>query len=235
MREWLHLLGPMEKPSDPPKWFERDEGDARLAHDRSLIRFAYPDLTFALHFKQRQVILRGTITLREEKSGIPTPIRTKIVLPDDYPEREPISADDGKHFQHEADRHFYKTGVCCLWLPLETQWRPDDPDSLLTYVHQVALFFERQLMYDASGIWPWGERGHDKAGYIEFLEEQLGGDERIIELFLPIILGHSSVHRKSKCPCGRGRDYYVCHKAKVDAIRNLVANTNDVGIRHLLN
>lgn len=234
MREWLHLLGPMGKPSDPPKWFERDDGDARLAHDRSLIRSAYPGLTFALNFKLRQVTLRGTITLKEEKSGIPTPIQTKIILPDDYPDREPISADDGDHFEHVADRHFYKTGVCCLWLPLETQWRRDDPEALLNYVHQVAVFFERQLMYDASSFWAWGQRGHDKAGYIEFLEERLDGDEKLIELFLPVILGGSQVHRRSKCPCKSGRDYIRCHKARVEGIKNLIADTRDIGINHLL-
>lgn len=235
MREWLHLLGPTPPSDGPLKWFERDEGDARLAHDRALIAEAYPDLKFALNFKFRQVVAQGTITLREENTGVPTVLKTKIIFPDSYPELEPIALDDGGHFHHIADRHFYKSGVCCLWLPLESQWRRDDPDTLLNFVHQVAIFFERQLIYEASGgVWAWGERGHDEAGYIEFLEEQFGTEYKTIEIFLPAILGKVSIGGKSKCPCKSGRTYGLCHKTHVELVKKRIEATGDKGIRRLL-
>lgn len=224
MREWLHLLGRLPKNNGQPKWFERDAGDARLAHDRKLLAQKYPDLEFALNFRLQKVVLRETITLKEEHSGIPTRVKVQIVFPDDYPLTEPIASDNADQFPHIADRHFYKDGQCCLWLPLESQWRYEDKNTLLNFVDQAAIFFERQLIYDASGgIWAWGERGHGIAGYIEFLEEQLGGDFQKIEVFIPLLTGKATIYNKSKCPCGSSRNYNICHKAKVDYIRNAIS------------
>ena len=224
MREWLHLLGRLPKSNGNPNWFERDEGDARLAHDRRLLADKYPDLVFALNFRLQKAVLRGTITLKAENSGIPTFVKTQIVFPNDYPETEPTVSDSMNQFPHIADRHFYKEGECCLWLPLESQWKSEDEDTLLNFVDQVAIFFERQLMYDASGgIWAWGERGHGNAGYIEFLEEQLGSDYQTIQRFMPLLIGKTTIYNKSKCPCGSSRNYNFCHKQKVDYIKDRIS------------
>jgi hypothetical protein len=217
MREWLHLVGHLPRNWSGPKWFETDEGDARLIEDRRLLSDKYPDLSFALNFRLQKAVLRGTITLKEENTRIPTTIRTKIILPDGYPEYEPFAFDDDDQFPHIADRHFYKNGLCCLWLPLESQWDPKDKVTFLNFVDQVALFFERQLMFDASGSWAWGQRGHGVDGYIEFLEEQLGG-QQVIEAFSPLLFGKTTVSNNSKCPCGNGRNYKSCHKQNVDSI-----------------
>jgi hypothetical protein len=223
MREWLHLLGRSPNSNGRQKWFERDAGDTRLAHDRKIISEKYPDLEFALNFRLQKAVLRGTITLKEEHSGIPTRVKTQILFPDDYPLSEPIAMDGLNQFPHIADRHFYQNGRCCLWLPLESQWKSEDKNTLLNFVDHVAVFFERQLMYDASGgIWGWGERGHGVAGYIEFLEEQLGGDFEKIEVFIPLLTGENSIYDKSKCPCGSSRNYDFCHKPKVDYIKNVI-------------
>jgi hypothetical protein len=224
MREWLHLLGRSPKNNGEPKWFERDDGNARLAHDRRLLTGKYPDLEFALNFRLQKAVLRGTITLKEETSGIPTRIKNRIIFPDDYPETEPTASDDANQFPHVADRHFYKGGECCLWLPLESQWRSEEDDTLLNFVDQVAVFFERQLMYDASGgVWAWGERGHGDAGYIEFLEEQLDANYQTIQKLMPVITGITVIYNKSKCPCGSNRDYSFCHKQKIDYIKDKIS------------
>lgn len=222
MRDWLNLLGHMPPNKIGEKWFGQDAGDARLAHDRRLLAKDYPNLRFTLNFALSKAVLRGKIVLREENSGIPTPINVKIVFPDDYPSGEPLAMDDGNQFPHIADRHFYQNGVCCLWLPLESQWNAGNENTLLNFVDQTAIFFERQLMYDAGGSWAWGERSHGNAGFIEFLEENLNGNSETIEIFLPLILNEIFVHNKSKCPCGSRRNYNLCHKQKVEYIKNSI-------------
>lgn len=222
MRDWLYLLGRMPPNKTGEKWFERDAGDARLAHDRRLLAETYPNLKFALNFALCKMVLRGTIILREENSGVPTSVKIKIIFPDNYPFVEPLAMDGGNQFPYIADRHFYRNGACCLWLPLESQWKAEDENTLLNFVDQTAIFFERQLMYDAAGKWTWGERGHGSAGLIEFLEENLEGDSEMIETFLPLILSETFVHNKTKCPCGSRRNYNLCHKQKVEYIRDSI-------------
>ncbi len=208
---YLHVHTPEIKPAD--KWFERDEGDARLAHDRRLIAAKYPDLKYVLNHRKKIVFLRGYITLKEETSGIPTRIGAKIVFPDNYPIKEPFAIETWNLFEHIADRHFYKDGVCCLWLPPESQWRADDENVLLNFLDQVAIFFERQLIYDATGgkVWAWGERGHNRSGYIEYIEEKLRIAPDKLHLFLSLITGQTELDKKSRCPCGSRRPYQHCH------------------------
>lgn len=223
----------MPESEEPLKWFERDDGDVRLAHDRKLLAGKYPDLQFALNFKLTKVILRGSITLTEEISGVPSIIKVRIVLPDKYPQIEPVAFDDGEHFPHIPDRHFYTIGMCCLWLPVESLWKTDETDSLLDFVDQVSIFFERQLVYDAGGGWIWGERGHDEKGYIEFFEEQLGNDHDSIKAFLPLLVEQTALSKKSKCPCGSNRAYAYCHKSKVEEIKEAIRISRDAGISRL--
>ena len=223
MRDWLHLLGRLPNNNDNQKWFESDVGDNRLAHDRKILKEKYPDLKYLLNWKFRKALLSGTITLVEEKSGIPSTVKVRVIFPNNYPESEPLAVDGGNQFSYIADRHFYKTGVCCLWLPLESQWEKNDENTLLNFVDHVAIFYERQLIYDATGnkIWAWGERGHGVEGYIECLEEKLECDQATLETFLPLLTNEMNIHDKSKCLCGSRQNYGKCHKKKVEEVKKL--------------
>ncbi len=64
MRELLSLLGHTPKVNGRLNWFERDNGDERLAQDRALIRHDYPDLKYGLNYSHRKVFLYGSLTLR---------------------------------------------------------------------------------------------------------------------------------------------------------------------------
>jgi hypothetical protein len=212
VRELLSLAGHTPRADGGPRWFERDEGDELLAQDRDLIRRAYPDLKYGLNHRQRAVFLAGAITLRAE-CGVPTRIKTRVTFPDTYPDHEPMAYETGGMFSHIADRHFYKDGRCCLWLPVESQWGPREATALLDFLDQVATFYERQLIYDASPDkrWPWGERGHGIAGYIEFIQEALGGNASIITRFEGLLSGREKIAPTSRCPCGSGKKYKFCH------------------------
>lgn len=216
MRELLYLVGPTPKIDDNTRWFEADEGDERLRRDRELIRENYPDLKYGLNYRLKTIFLDGTITLRAE-CGIPTRIKTRLTFPDSYPYYEPTAYERGNLFPHTADRHFFPDGRCCLWLPVETQWNPLELTGLHRFLDQVSTFFERQLIYDASPDkhWPWGQRGHNIQGYIEFVQETLGVEVSLIDNFMGVLTGRENISPTSKCLCGSSKKYKYCHRDRL--------------------
>jgi len=177
-----------------------------------LIRADYSDLTYALNHRSKQVFLDGVIKLRAE-CGIPTRIRTRVMFGDGYPGDEPLAFEIGNLFLHTADRHFYSDGCCCLWLPVESQWKSDNPTALHTFLDHVSTFFERQLIYDASPEkqWAWGQRGHGIKGYLEFIQDRLGNDTSLIGRFVGVLSGKEQISPNSHCPCLSGKKYKSCH------------------------
>jgi hypothetical protein len=216
VRELLYLVGPTPRTDRRTRWFERDEGDERLKRDRALICHDYPDLRYGLNHRLKRLFLDGTITLCAE-CGIRTRIRTRVVFGDFYPEYEPIAYEAGGMFPHIANRHFYPDGGCCLWLPVESQWRTQAVTGLHSYLDQVATFFERQLIYDASPdkLWAWGHRGHGIEGHIEFMQEALGTDSSLISNFGGLLSGHEEIAPNSECPCESGKKYKHCHARRI--------------------
>jgi hypothetical protein len=198
------------------RWFERDEGDERLRRDRALIRHDYPDLKYGLNARLKMVFLDGAITLRAE-CGVRTRIKTRLMFGDFYPQYEPIAYETGNMFQHTANRHFYSDGACCLWLPIESQWNPQGATALHSFLDQVSTFFERQLILDASPDkrWAWGQRGHGIEGYLEFIQDELGGDSSIVSNFAGLLSGSKEIALSSDCPCHSGKKYKYCHAATV--------------------
>lgn len=227
MRELLSLAGHTPNDGGGQRWFERDEGAERLDQDRELIHRDYPDLKYGLSHRQRRVFLDGIITLLAE-CGIPTRVKTRVVFPDDYPEQEPVAFETGDLFPHIDDRHFYQSGACCLWLPAESQWRPKGPDGLHKFLDQVAAFFERQLIYDASPdkVWAWGARGHGIKGYIEFVQEALDGDALLVGKFAGLLSGRETVESTSPCPCGRGKKFKHCHAKRLAKVMERLGKDN---------
>lgn len=203
-------------------WHERDAGH-RLAHDGEQIAPMYPGLTYHIDGNTGEVALEGTLTLLAD-CGIPTYIQVRMVFPDNYPSQEPRVYDVANRFPHTADRHFYPNGQCCLWLPPESRWAAHDPDGLCRFLEEVAVFFDRQLVYDAEGkgIWPGEQRSHGIDGYLEFIQEALGGDQRLLAIFAPILLEKVLIQRNDRCPCGSERKYKRCHLDHIENIRKRV-------------
>lgn len=207
-------------------WYEQDRGQ-RLAQEKELIAVPFPGLAYHIDEQTRQVSLHGTITLLAE-CGIATPIQLRIVFPDDYPEHEPRVYDVMQLFPHEADRHFYPNGQYCLWLPPESRWDKKDPDGLCRFLEEVAVFLDQQLIYDALGgqRWPGKQRSHGDLGYIEFVQELLGGSTQLLDALGPTLANSSSVQRNSSCPCGSVKKYKRCHLGVVQEIGQKVGWTN---------
>jgi hypothetical protein len=202
-------------------WYQQD-GGARLAQDRACIAEMFPELSYRIDETSERVFLDGTITLLAE-CGIPTSIAVRVEFPSDYPQGEPRIFEVAGRFTHVSDRHFFADGQCCLWLPPESRWKSNDPDGLCRILEEVAVFFDQQLVYEAEGldVWPGGQRSHGDEGYLEYLQEVLGGDQQLLAVFAPILAGLKKGHTQSNdpCPCGSRRKYKRCHKQRVEEVR----------------
>jgi hypothetical protein len=195
-----------------------------LAHERALVEREYPTLTYRIDDEAGSVHLEGTLVYRLA-CGIPRDVPVRIDFPFDYPRREPRALDVAGLFEHSLDRHFATDdGVCCLWLPPKSRWDPSDPNTLLTFLDEVVVFFDRQLVYDAGGRveWPGPQYGHRLDGYEQWIAEEFG-DEQALRIFVPILKAHVKIGRNEKCPCGSGRKFKKCHNEKIEQIRRGVA------------
>jgi hypothetical protein len=210
-----HALGP----NSP--WFVRDNG-RRLARDRELVAKHYPQLLYEIE-EQQIVRLRGPLLFQSD-SGITTRVAVRVEFPARYPEHEPTAYDDEGRFPPSLDRHILRDGQCCLWLPPRSRWKPYDPDALLPFLDEVALFIDRQLVYDATGSkeWPGGEYPHGRAGYGEFLREILAADRSKLDVLAPVLLNRTRPERNDPCPCGSGRKFKRCHALGIWQVQRTV-------------
>jgi len=193
-----------------------------MVQDRAGIAEMFPGLSYRVDEAAGRVFLDGIITLVAE-CGVPTSIVVRVEFPSDYPQAEPRIFEVAGHFPHMSDRHFFADGQCCLWLPPESRWKPDDPNGLCRFLEEAAVFFDQQLVYEAEekSIWPGEQRSHGDEGYLEFVQETLGGDRQLLAVFAPILLGLKTGHIQSNdpCPCGSRRKYKRCHKQRVEEVR----------------
>lgn len=205
-------------------WHERD-GGVRLAHDRALVGEHYPGLLYRVDDYSGRASLAGTITLRTE-SGVPIRIATRVEFPDNYPGNEPVVYETAGRFPRDPDRHMLPEGRCCLWLRPESKWNPKDPDSLIHFLDETVLFFERQLIHELypDAPWPGGERGHGLLGYAEYVSEVLGSDG-LLSALTPVLSGAVGVGRNAACPCGSGAKYKRCCLPRIEEVRRRVGAT----------
>ncbi len=216
----------MHQRSNP--WYQRD-GGARLAQDQASISEMFPGLSYRVDETAGRVFLDGLLTLVAE-CGVPTSIVVRVEFPSDYPQGEPHIFEVAGRFPHVSDRHFFADGQCCLWLPTESRWEPDDPEGLCRFLEEVAVFFDQQLVYEAGGRseWPGEQRSHGDEGYLEYIVDELGGDRHLLVVFAPILLGlqKGRVQSNDPCPCGSRRKYKGCHKPRVEKLERRMGSEN---------
>lgn len=200
--------------------------------DRALIASSdYAGLKFSIDHARSRCLLDGEIVYGSQ-SGIQTSVSVRVVFPDRYPRDEPRAYDPANRFIHNAHGHFIEDresdGRCCLWLDWDSGWSPSDAGALVAFLDQVALFFHRQLIFEAGGRkeWPGPARGHGERGYYDFLIERLGVDDEGLRPFLPRLEQYGSFPRHGTCPCGSGLAYRDCHLERVAAIVRAVGPAN---------
>ena len=218
----LHRVG--RTPAKIKPWYERDKG-VRLAHDKQLVAVDYPGLSHRMDTENEKVFLDGSITLGST-CGVSTTIGVRVDLPRAYPKAEPSVYDIKNRFPHVPDRHFFRDGRCCLWLNPESGWDSLDPDALRTFLDHVAIFFEKQLICEATPghNWPGPARSHEYLGYIEFVKDLLGGERDLLVAFSPIFSGRNSTGRNAECPCGRRMKFKNCHWGVIKDIERRVGS-----------
>lgn len=219
------------RPRVAAPWYKATSGAARLAADRQLLSVPYPELTVAVDAQSNCVRVGGRIVLRTSVSGIPTSIAIRIDLPPGYPKEEPLAYEtEGRFDRTTLDGHVLSSGRLCLWLTVRSAWAGRDPaarwdyrspDALLRFVDSVAVFCERHLAWEASGkrVWPGGESAHGGVGYAEFIYEDLGVDIARVAGFSPGFGECDRLDPYGACPCGSGRKYRFCHRARVQELR----------------
>lgn len=208
-------------------WHERNPD--RFCSDRALVAEYYPSLSLYINEESSAASLQGDITIREE-CGISTSINTLIQFPPGYPTHEPEAYDAKRRFQpwperELKERHITNNGKCCLWIPPRSPWVPSDPEGLKHYLDQLAIFFERQLIYDVNGKWPGPAYAHELEGYIEFIKEELGAEAIHFEQLLPVVTMRSRIGPNEPCPCGSGSKYKKCHLRLVERIQGKIGTT----------
>lgn len=198
---------------EPKPWYLRDAG-ARFQRDDAIVRAHYPGLEWKIDEATQLARLGGTVTILES-GGIKTPVPTRVDFPYYYWSDEPVAFETTRRFVWDQDRHITpESGQCCLWLPPLSKWDPNDPNALHTFLDELAVFFDRQLVFESTGRWPGPSWGHSDDGYWKYVVEQLGGDLTTADKFIFGLM----TGRNEPCPCGGGRHYKRCHLGEFEAL-----------------
>lgn len=225
-------------------WFTRPGVRARIEADAARVAAAYPGLTLVLDEGAESAALVGTILLREEVSGVPTPVQVRIVLRPGYPRTEPYAYETGGLFdQSTLDGHVIHGGRLCLWLPPRSQWQGSDTtagwswrddDALVRFVDQVVLFADRHLIWQVTKRWPGGESAHGQDGWLEYVQERLACARQDLKAFAPAFGRADEIAPYAPCPCGSGAKYRFCHQAGVRRLRRECPNLASGEFRGLM-
>jgi len=195
-------------------WYERGDG-ARFKRDDAIVRTCYPELEWKIDQTTRLAALEGDISIAEP-CGTKASVSTRVAFLFDYPKSEPLAFETGHRFVWDKEHHILPaTGYCCLWLPPLSRWNPEDPDALRPFLDELVVFFDRQLVLEASGKqrWPGPSWAHGVFGYWDFVIEQLGSEKAADNFIAGRAIGRNEV-----CPCGSERKYKRCHLPEHEAL-----------------
>ncbi|HEX8465321.1 MAG TPA: SEC-C domain-containing protein [Abditibacterium sp.] len=197
---------------------------ARLEQDRALVAASdygasWPHLRWSEAGKD--VVFEGQIEI-DEGLGCPEIFEIRIVFGPDYPEKEPEVFETAHRIAHIADRHFYDNGRCCLWHWLQSSWKGHDPQAILHFLDQIAVFFHRQLICDTVGEFPGPQLKHGWEGTRQAMVSLLGSGD-LLNVFTDPLLLRRDYPPNSPCPCGSDIKYKRCHQGMVERIRHQVS------------
>jgi hypothetical protein len=188
----------------------------RLAADSAVIAADYPELEFIRDAATGEKQLQGDILIATD-CGITERIPVRVRFPEDYPTSEPLPYDYSNRFEHTKDAHFYEDGRCCLWMSWASEWNGREPTALLTFLCQLTIFFDRQLIFEANGRkrWPGPAWEHGSYGYLQMLREELQVAPEVFDDLLPAFENFRDFPKYLPCPCGSGKQFRWCHSQVV--------------------
>ena len=187
---------------------------------RRLIQERYPELFVTR--ESGECMIRGRFSVRADDTVVDHYF-VEIYVRKGFPFVTPLVKEIGGRIAHHADRHVYLEGFLCLFLPLERWKHLPDTATILTYLEgPLNDYLFSQTYFEEYGCWPFGERGHGKTGYREYLAEVLGTDDANVAIrFLECLKGRDPKGHWL-CFCGSGKKMRKCHLDKVIALRGKV-------------
>ncbi|WP_298975932.1 hypothetical protein [uncultured Roseobacter sp.] len=188
---------------------------ARLEADvRGALAFDYPNLSFER--KEYGIEITGTFSVTPlveeyQAHGAIASFDIRIEVPWLYPKAEPKVFELGNAFPQNADFHCNPKGDCCICV--FESWRATAQDtSLGAYLNgPIRNFFLSQFIRQETGVWPFDEWKHGRAGYIDACAERLGCKNSFEEVdYLLRVLSHDWPRGHWECPCKSGKKIKAC-------------------------
>lgn len=134
------------------------------------------------------------------------------ILPVGFPQAEPFVWETGGRIPRVADRHVYPNpGNCCLCVWQEWLWQVQCPSFESFLVGPLHSYFVSQSIFEMTGKWPFGERGHDKVGLDQALGSMLEVIPNVQMDKALALLSQLKIKGHARCPCGSGKRLRSCH------------------------
>lgn len=134
------------------------------------------------------------------------------LLPIGFPLAEPFVWETGGRIPRVADRHVYpKPGNCCLCVWQEWLWQVKFPTFESFLMGPLHSYFVSQSIFEMTGQWPFGERGHDKVGLDQALDSMLAVIPNVQTDSALALLSKLKIKGHARCPCGSGKRLRSCH------------------------
>jgi hypothetical protein len=193
-------------------WFEADpEGFAAL---REALADRYPALR--LDVSDGVATVRGRFPLRDENSRLVDEFEIELVLPHSLTRQLPRLREVGGRVPRDPSRHIYPDGTACLLIEEDFWSQHPEGYTILEFLEgPVRHWLVGQVLYEASGEWPWDEWEHGLKGLLRCYRElfQVNTNEQAIA-FLGV-LSRKRLKGHWPCPCGSGRRLRDCCVGKV--------------------
>ncbi len=169
-----------------------------------------------------RVLIKGAFPVRDGAEVLDW-YAVEIELASDHPKSLPRVREVGARIPWLLDRHVLSDGTACVVLP-DAYWleNPTGRVSIPGFLAgPVRDFFLGQSVVELGDPWPQGEWAHGAKGVVQHYTKML--EVNSIEQICRILLTTAKpLKGHLLCPCGGGRRYRDCHRAKVTVLRDRV-------------
>ena len=144
----------------------------------------------------------------------------EILVDQNFPKIEPIVRETAGRIPREIDRHMYGSSRCCtcVW----EEWLAISDDVSFSGFVQGPLhnFFLSQLHFELHDDWPFGERSHGSAGFVESVSRILGFRVNRTEALVHLnTLTAEKIKGHRLCVCGSNKKVRDCDPDHIDKLR----------------
>ena len=148
-----------------------------------------------------------------------------VSVSENFPFAMPKLQETGGRIPRVTSRHiFTETGNCCVGVWEEWLIRSSEMSIAEYFSGPVNDYFLSQSYFEATGVWPFGERAHSICGVLEaycaMLEIKLDPD--LLHSYL-VFLKRKNLKQNLLCPCGSKKRYRDCHAVELRKLRSLIS------------